>query len=199
GPGGHPGPDHGDLRRNRPERSAGGPDLLGLAHPRRRQRHPHHRRHRRRQREGLLLVHGPLPEQRIERHRHEWAVRHRQVSVRRATPSSPDGGTGGRVLWWTPGPPPRFRRTMRYAALLLALLATAAGAQPGVHPAHRALLRLGPGAGNGGGAPLTGRSVSAEYPCYDAHCRCGGDVAGSRLDGAFDYEVLPTHTPYVRP
>ncbi len=88
---------------------------------------------------------------------------------------------------------------MRYAALLLALLATAAGAQPGVHPANRALLRIGLGAGYGGGATLTVPSLSADYPCYDAHYRCGGYVAGYQLDGAFDYEVLSTHTLYVRP
>ena len=70
---------------------------------------------------------------------------------------------------------------MRYAALLLALLATAAGAQPGVHPANRALLRIGLGAGYGGGATLTVPSLSADYPCYDAHYRCGGYVEAASV------------------
>lgn len=77
--------------------------------------------------------------------------------------------------------------------------ATVVYAQPTVHPADRMLLKIGIGAGYGGGLTYAVPSFYSDYPCYDSYYRCGGYVAGYSADGDFDYEVLSTHTFYLNP
>lgn len=86
--------------------------------------------------------------------------------------------------------------TLCASFLFLAMLASA---QPNVHSADRMLLKVGIGAGYGGGVTYALPSFYSDYPCYDPYYHCGGYVSGYQVDGDFDFEVLSTHTFYFTP
>lgn len=90
---------------------------------------------------------------------------------------------------------------MRIVTLTLALLILAplASAQPNIHPADRMLLKVGIGAGYGGGVTYALPSFYSDYPCYNDYYHCGGYISGYQVDGSFDFEVLSTHTLYFSP